>query len=1455
MLCVKILHPTPIVISMHRSSFQRMHSNWLCSIALCFLVFTTVTPFTYAQDINTYLVKGELELFLPCLEQIVDVEVYEVGEDNLLLSNALGAVVKKSSIPRWSTLKIRNENSETVIAHLLQCKGAERIEPVVGVRIPEYHRAKATGEVFHAGVTNDPRSGEQWALQTIQASVMWNVASGKDVKIGVIDTGVDFEHEDLRNNIYVNETEDINKNGRFDPWPEEVEVDGVFGDLNGIDDDNNGYPDDVVGYDFVDQAVANFGDAVGLDPIPMDEHGHGTSVAGVIAAEKDNGLGIAGLAFEASIVAIRAFDVSGNAEDDDIAMAIIYGIASGCDILSCSFGDSFFSPIIQDAVTAAEQAGVIIVTSSGNAGGTKPHYPGNLGSTISVGATTEKDGIAFFSVRGSAVDMVAPGTNILTTDLNNTYQAVSGTSFATPYVAAGIALAKSMWPEASALQLQQVVLHSAVDLGDPGWDSRFANGRLDMSTLRAYIDNRQLLFASIDAPQATSLIDIRSKPQLFISVGGASFAEWTLEYGLGEEPSEFSILASGSQVLSRSNPLLENDRMSLPLGVLDTTCVLKLTAWSTAGRQVQDRLRVRCVVDTANFAINDVTVSTIWRGSSTVPAVRTTTNWPSWPRILFGDLQVMDRSRSQRQHVVVGEPTTPEQVSIAVAVFADVASSEIGKHEIRKDSMLEASWQPVRATSNAFSEMNVAHAPAYIVPEIVDITGNGKPNVVVNDWSSGVFGNMQVLEWNESQLFVIDEVRNIWIPRAVGESNGDGRMEVLAHRLGAGVLYQSSQGNTSPFAETLHSDTLSGGFWASSMYDVDGDNLDEIIARSDEGFYVLDYQKGMYVSTDTIGNPSPPGNEGVNLFGPPVSVAGDIDGDGNIEIVFGDKDSDIIVTEFSGGRLSLQQSIPLNGEDGGEFLAIGNVDGIGHPEILSLSHQPLAANEQGEYEPGVWTLRILQFSQLEGLRVVQESRFYGVKPPNPYRSGLVCTDVNNDGTDDILVSMFPHTYIFSGGADIQSREVLKPLWYHPVSLTNSIGVYDFSGDGALDVLFGSGNGLEVFEQQSSTSDLIVPYDVRLTNIGINSAEIAWQGTLSIGSEYGIWIGEVEADGAISLSYLGSADVPSTTITDLSENTLYVVAITSQEKQNPNVRSGFSTFLDVYPHAPYVPVLATWQSPTSVRVDVSGPLLPGTLDGSGFALQEGSIPIVATAAGNSVYLQFAGNVYEQGEQLFVPAIEDVWGGETVERTLLLSTENPDQVLRNPSDRTAPLSFLKDADNKYRITFAHAAASEALSTQQFTLWPTGTVVNVTVDGNSIVLNTETFDVENSSVTWSVHLQNIEFDNGKYIDTEGEYLWLQSHSSRANNVQVYPSPADFSRYSDVNISGLQGFGEVVITTLQHELVRSLSFSDVRNVYWDGRDTNGNEVPSGVYLFRVESSREGEVQHSAWQKVAVKR
>jgi predicted outer membrane repeat protein len=288
---------------------------------------------------------------------------------------------------------------------------------------------------------DDPLFDSQWALERIAAAEAWNTCRGSaEVVVAVIDTGVDYRHRDLETNA----------------WRNEAELNGIAG----ADDDGNGYVDDVWGYNFIYN-----------DNEPMDDHGHGTHCAGTIAAIGNNGLDVAGVCWQARIMAVKILAGDGDGSAADGAVAIYYAVANGADVISCSWGGPERSQLLDEAIAYAHRQGVLVVAAAGNEDSDELFYPAAHDEVIAVAATGPSDQRWPFSNHGPWVDVAAPGQAVvslrpaLTSGIVQSRFTVelSGTSMAAPHVSGAAALLLSANPFLTADEVREIL--SAT--GDP----------------------------------------------------------------------------------------------------------------------------------------------------------------------------------------------------------------------------------------------------------------------------------------------------------------------------------------------------------------------------------------------------------------------------------------------------------------------------------------------------------------------------------------------------------------------------------------------------------------------------------------------------------------------------------------------------------------------------------------------------------------------------------------------------------------------------------------------------------------------------------------------------------------------------------------------------------------------------------------------------------------------------
>ncbi len=351
-----------------------------------------------------------------------------------------------------------------------------------------------------AAVPNDPSYSQQWALyqtsrRDIHAPEAWEIETGSDtVIIAFIDTGVNFEHPDLINNIWVNPGEDIN--GNMVVYDQN--------DINNVDNDGNGYKDDLIGYDFFnggDLPAAPGEDGGVKDNNPNDFNGHGTHVSGIAAAVVNNGLYGAGIAggwgpylgdHGVRIMPLRAGysanDGGGYVVMSAVVEAINYAVDNGADVISYSAGSSAVTGMAQ-AVARAMSAGIVFCAAAGNDNADNPDYFGMYNGILAVAATNNQDrkwswGGGSGSNFGTWVEISAPGQDIYSTysyHYTPTYATLTGTSMAAPMVAGLAALIKSHYPQFDKTVIDTIIKNNAdnIDAQNPTYIGLLGAGRIN----------------------------------------------------------------------------------------------------------------------------------------------------------------------------------------------------------------------------------------------------------------------------------------------------------------------------------------------------------------------------------------------------------------------------------------------------------------------------------------------------------------------------------------------------------------------------------------------------------------------------------------------------------------------------------------------------------------------------------------------------------------------------------------------------------------------------------------------------------------------------------------------------------------------------------------------------------------------------------------------------------------
>ncbi|MBI3260274.1 MAG: S8 family serine peptidase [Ignavibacteriae bacterium] len=324
---------------------------------------------------------------------------------------------------------------------------------------------------------NDPQflSNTQYNVQVIKATEAWDIfpSDTKPILLAIIDTGVDYNHEDLAPNIYIN------------PGESGQDSQGRDKQTNNIDDDGNGFIDDWHGWDFLSSTSPN-----GQDNDPYPGHRHGTHCAGIAGAVINNGIGIAGTARYVRILPVKvARDNSNSGSIDNGYDGILYAASVGAKVISCSWGSQTSAESEREVITTAISLGALIVSASGNDGKKVAFFPAAYPGVISVTATKKNDTIAYFSNYDRSVDISAPGYLINSTVPNNVYESESGTSMAAPCVAGVAAMVRQKFPNYTPEQIKEQIKATAdnIDSLNPTLEGYIGSGRIN--AYRAITDN------------------------------------------------------------------------------------------------------------------------------------------------------------------------------------------------------------------------------------------------------------------------------------------------------------------------------------------------------------------------------------------------------------------------------------------------------------------------------------------------------------------------------------------------------------------------------------------------------------------------------------------------------------------------------------------------------------------------------------------------------------------------------------------------------------------------------------------------------------------------------------------------------------------------------------------------------------------------------------------------------
>jgi thermitase len=792
-------------------------------------------------------------------------------------------------------------------------------------------------------VPNDPRYTEQWAHQNTNAALGWDIERGNsDRTIAIVDTGIDYNHEDLAANIWQDEQSNPGKD---------------FVDIDTERYKNNGYQL-VTGEDYTE-----------VDDDPSDYNGHGTHCAGIAGAVGNNNVGVVGVCHGCRVMPVRAgfsiihptYGEVGLLENDDIANAINYATNSGADIVSMSFGGDRPSQLQKDIINYAFSNGVVLIGAAGNSDENEKIYPAAYENVIAVVATAQDDSKALYSNYGYWVDVAAPGgdrskdTMILSTvpkigtlGDSSGYRFLQGTSMACPYVAGLVGLVLSSHPEFIQEEIRSILRSTSDSVGIEGFDKYTGYGRVNV---KAALKVDRPCVALIHSPESGTYL---SEPESITIKGTASgrfFESYTLEVGKGNSPINWTTINSDNILVD--NGVLGNWNTS----GIGGTFTLRLTVSNLNQEKFQAYSHVGIIQDvhegwpkefgfyTKPAVIGDLDgdglqdlIFTVAPFGNLVFAVdHNGKNLPGlWP-VESNDLS---EGGAPETNSVAGDINGDGNLEVVFGTFYSFI------YALRGDGTTVPGWP------QGVTEMKSwPHDPM-----LVDLDGNGVDEVVagfvtaiedtqfageIHVW----YGNGKPMPGWPQSLPLVEKEGRMHISYAAGDMNGDGRPEIA-------VIQTVRKGDTSCMVFNSSGRMLFDpiklphGEYVSEqnspiLGDVTGDGLPELIFNTEgtlQRIHVLQHN-GTY----------PPGSEWPIDIGGRLSL-GDLNFDGSTEVLVATGNRILV---FQGnGHLLHEWSL----DQGVNFVTVplvGDVDGDGYPDIVAATHgEVYALDQDGEIIPG-----------------------------------------------------------------------------------------------------------------------------------------------------------------------------------------------------------------------------------------------------------------------------------------------------------------------------------------------------------------------------------------------------------------------------------------------------------------------------------------------------------------------
>lgn len=1287
----------------------------------------------------------------------------------------------------------------------------------------EYFEPSRTYQVDN--IPNDSLISKQWALNKINVFEAWKYTQGSDsLIVGIVDTGIDFNHVDLKHKIYFNDGEmglDANDNDKS---------------TNGIDDDGNGFVDDYMGWDFTNRAGFPFdslgGDYLGWDNYPMDDnlYSHGTAVAGIIGAETNNLYGIAGVAPKVRLLNCRAFDPDGYGNEDDVASAILYATSMGAKVINMSFGDNSFSYVLRDVIRYAYSKNVVLVGSAGNDGSNLPHYPSSYSEVISVGNSTLEDYVASTSSYGSTLDVIAPGTEIMTAFKGDKYYEFNGTSASAPFVAAEAALILSMKSFTNE-EVKQIIKSTCDDISGQGWNVRSGAGRINIEKALRVLAPAIVRFNYPYQNYSTSSDTVN----IYSTVLSPNFKSFSLYYGYTYNPTSWVPLSEGI-LNQKDNSLIAK----LQLGTMpDTVITLRLVLKQSNGIDLEERININRITKCPKASL--LSLSPSFYGDKSTIIAATYTNQPGVAKMFYREVGATDFNFVSLDGLSVNTffiktthygfiPITIAKPNTEYEIYFEFENL-VGLKTVLLDS---ASQLFTRVTPPSIEYNPVQTMPYNKLPQglmfgkTINLTGNSDKYVLINaiDDASKTY-----LYLFKNDSFVLKDSITQRIPKDFGYFNGNANTDLLTNWGRNLYILEQSSPDSTRFVEKYKKENSET--WPILVSDINSDGTKELLTVSNDSTISV-FKVNPSLTLDSLKSAYNFATNYRGVFDYPNALVTDLDKNGKHQVWICDTYGNVLCYNVMNDCTLVPdtiRSVETQFLSSSSTLASGDFDGDGNTEIAVLLHSI------DKYDIAKFSLlAVIKFKN--NVPFVQYQKVF-VDPAAEFNifsrktyNSLKFADVDGDGSQELIACIFPYCYIIRN-SNINQKDV---IYYSDNVNSNAIIDSDFNGDGIVELGISKNDGISFFQFNNGTVSNI-PTDVNASSIDSASISITWSGA---SAKYFV----LRSNDSLSFTLIDSTSSLSYLDKGLVNGNMYYYKISIS--RNGEYRYS-SKVIKVKSHTPNKVIAVKENSDLrSVSVQFSG-LMATTLSNLTFfhlidSLGNGHYPTSVSVSSQYSYQLFFDAKLSTGRYRFsIAGLKDLFGSEVSSDTVTIEF-----VDKNPVSEfyIESFSILDSYSIQLRFNLPVDLIS-VLNLNNYTFTPSNKVSSASIDNTDkkvIRLSLRgAKPIGSIGIDYVLHLNDIYSDvsSGKILirSGAGSVAKLTSYCEDLRSVFSYPNPVVLKGGSaKITFANLPKHAEIIIYDIRGIKVKTVTEADGNGgVDWDLIDDNGKVLSSGVYLYYV--------------------